>query len=513
MKRYLFLAHRWLGIALCLFMAMWFLSGVVMMYVGYPRLTQTERLSALPELDAARCCADLATAIAVAGERHAPQTIRLAMVAHTPRFILGFDKDRFVAVDARSGARSSAVTPEGAVASARAFMSGADGTYEGAIDEDAWTHSKALEGHRPLHRVQMADPGGTLLYVSGTTGEVVRDASRTERIWNWAGAWIHYLYLFRGGIFDAYWKDIIVYTSLTATILAAIGLTVGLLRWRFRGHYTSGSKSPYRGGHMRWHHLSGLAFGLFALTWIFSGMMSMNPWKIFDSPTRLDLRAYAGGELDAERFPLGVAQALTIFAGNHFHPREIEWRLLDGKGYYIGHNDAGQTLILPSQAGAVPLAMFPIEQLEHAGARLVEQAKVKAKTVLTAYDFYYYGRAPHTMAGTTEKRLPVLRLEFNDPLATWAHIDPYTGAVLRKLDLGQRWHRWLFAFPHSWDWRPLIEARPLWDVLLIVLSIGGFLVSCTGIVIGWHRLKRKQGKSGRKNPPVSDVSNAQAVSP
>jgi len=34
MKRYLYLWHRWLGIVLCLFMAMWFISGVVMMYVG-----------------------------------------------------------------------------------------------------------------------------------------------------------------------------------------------------------------------------------------------------------------------------------------------------------------------------------------------------------------------------------------------------------------------------------------------------------------------------------------------
>ena len=39
MKRLLFLIHRWAGVVLCLFMAMWFVSGVVMMYVGYPKLT------------------------------------------------------------------------------------------------------------------------------------------------------------------------------------------------------------------------------------------------------------------------------------------------------------------------------------------------------------------------------------------------------------------------------------------------------------------------------------------
>jgi uncharacterized iron-regulated membrane protein len=33
-KRWLFLLHRWLGVVVCAFFAMWFVSGVVMMYVG-----------------------------------------------------------------------------------------------------------------------------------------------------------------------------------------------------------------------------------------------------------------------------------------------------------------------------------------------------------------------------------------------------------------------------------------------------------------------------------------------
>ena len=47
-KRWLYLVHRWLGVLLCSFFAMWFVSGLVMMYVGYPKLTHTERLEHLP---------------------------------------------------------------------------------------------------------------------------------------------------------------------------------------------------------------------------------------------------------------------------------------------------------------------------------------------------------------------------------------------------------------------------------------------------------------------------------
>ena len=52
MRRWLYLTHRWFGIALCLLLAMWFSTGVVMMYVGYPSLTEDERLASLPPLDA-----------------------------------------------------------------------------------------------------------------------------------------------------------------------------------------------------------------------------------------------------------------------------------------------------------------------------------------------------------------------------------------------------------------------------------------------------------------------------
>ena len=40
LKRYLYLLHRWLGIAMCLLFALWFGSGIVLMYVHYPTLTE-----------------------------------------------------------------------------------------------------------------------------------------------------------------------------------------------------------------------------------------------------------------------------------------------------------------------------------------------------------------------------------------------------------------------------------------------------------------------------------------
>jgi hypothetical protein len=470
---------------------MWFFSGVVMMYVGYPKLTPWERLGALPELDPSDCCVDLDRVIAVAGGNERTMSVRLTTVAGAPRFVATFEKKRRAAIDARTGVAIVRITPTAAIASATAFSHGATGEYDGAIDEDAWTHSRALDGDRPLHRIWMSDAEQTLLYVSGTTGEVVRDANRTERIWNWVGTWIHWLYMFRGGAFDASYKEIMTYLPLAATLLAITGLVVGLLRWRFRGVYKSGSKSPYREPFARWHHLCGLVFGLVSTTWVFSGSMSANPWRIFDSPVRMNGDAYSGAQLSASLFSLDAARAIEIFRAAGFRPRELEWRALDGAGYYIAYDGSGATRALEGQAGATPFVLFPLEQLQRAAARLLD-APVKETTFLTSYDSYYYSRAPHTMTGESVKRLPVLRVAFDDLQQSLIHIDPYTSAPIDKLDERRRMRRWLFAFLHSFDWPPLLAARPAWDVLLIFLSLGGFGLSITGIVLGRRRVSRKR---------------------
>lgn len=495
MKRLLFLTHRWLGITLCLFMAMWFFSGVVMMYVGYPKLTAAERLERLPAIDPAACCIGLGEAIraAGAGNGEQPKEVRLTSVAAIPRYVLTFDRQRVVAVDARNGRRIDDISAAGALAAAAAFAKGEKLRYLDRVEEDAWTHSKALDAHRPLHRIQMHDGNETLLYVSSRTGEVVRDATATERLWNWAGAWIHWLYPFRGGMLDRQWHAIVVYGSLVATVLALTGLAVGTMRWKIAGHYPNRSKSPYRASLMRWHHYLGLSFGLVSATWIFSGLLSMNPWKVFDSGgAPLDARAYSGGAIEAKNFTVDLRGLMEREKPDPEGgaPREFEWRMFDGKGYLIAFDGGNRTRIFPASNTERPFVMFPFERQEAAGARLLPGARVVRREVLGEYDFYYYPRASHTMSGHLEKRLPVLRLEFDDADSTWVHLDPYTGTVAGKLDRHQRVKRWLFALLHSWDWAPLLERRPLWDALLILLSLGGFLVSCTGIVIGWRRLGR-----------------------
>ena len=349
-----------------------------------------------------------------------------------------------------------------------------------------------------------------MVYVSSATGEVVRDATRTERLWNYAGAWIHWLYPFRGNVFDRYWTDIVNWLSIAGIVLALTGTVVGVLRWRFTGaRYKSGSRSPYPSGMMKWHHTTGLLFAAVTITWVFSGLMSMNPWKLFDSGAPpLRTAAMHGGPLQlANGAPLASVQALLAQATPNV--RELRWVRAAGHTVVQAWSPSGVATLLDATTAAHH-AIAPRE-LTAAAARLVD-APVQEVQTLNAYDLHYYDRAPHTMGGGADKPLPVWRVVFADPHATWVHIDPRTGTVLGRTDTHRRTSRWLFSMLHSWDWLPLLERRPLWDVVLIVLSLGGTALSVTGVVVGWRRLRVK-ARSGAKaaHPRTARAAAASAT--
>src|SRR5690606_22325894 len=54
--RFLLFIHRYLAVAVGLLMALWCLSGFVMMYQPFPALTQMERLAGLAPLRLEGCC-------------------------------------------------------------------------------------------------------------------------------------------------------------------------------------------------------------------------------------------------------------------------------------------------------------------------------------------------------------------------------------------------------------------------------------------------------------------------
>ena len=179
-KRWIFLAHRWLGVLLSAFFAMWFY------------LRRGDDVRGLPEAHARRALRHHAAV------RHRPvgdpQALRAARSPAHRRYQPGGGQRRAavylatpvpaqgpartVVVDAATGARLAHADATHAQASALAFQ----GAAAARLSQRWWRHSTwagsardaftlARWTHRPLHKLQLHDAAATVAYVSSQTGE------------------------------------------------------------------------------------------------------------------------------------------------------------------------------------------------------------------------------------------------------------------------------------------------------------------------------------------------------
>jgi PepSY-associated transmembrane protein len=493
--RLLFLWHRWLGIALCLFMALWFISGIVMLFVGYPKLTSTEHLQSLPALFADTDYIDVNQAISATKQTETPVEVRLSSIANEPHYLIRYPDRAVIAIDALTGQKIEKTKQLQALASAQAFYPAAKTEYLGLIEYDSWTLSRGLDTERPLHKIRLNDEAGRILYISSHSGRVIRDATFHERTWGWLGAWLHWLYPFRG---LSWWSGLIIYLSLTATVMAFLGQYIGIKRWRFNKTYRSGSHSPYSHTTMRWHHIGGMLFGFMLIAWIFSGLMSMNPWSLLTNKSEIDAQNFKGETLNNFDTNTTMAKLIQNFQQAGIQPRELVWNKVAGKDWVTAYDEYGQSRVQALSSTGLVLQMIPFMMLKLAAQSMTDTQTFQLEWVKD-YDFYYFARDQQSMYGARERPLPILRAKFDDPAKTWIHIDPHKGSVIESLDQNRRIARWLFNLLHSWDWQPLLERKVLRESLIILFSIGGLAICVSGTLIGWRRIKRKTISIQNKN--------------
>lgn len=256
-KRWLYLGHRWLGIVTCLLFVTWFVSGLVMMYVGFPSLTETERRGGLPRLAWDQVAATPSEALQVAGQSRFPRDLRLMMLDQEPVYrIVGWDGGQ-VTVSATDRRLITGIDVAQALTVSRHDRRAVRPLHLGEVGRDQWSVTARYNPLRPFHLIALGDPSDTRLYVSARTGQIVLDTNAQERFWNWFGAIPHWIYLTPLRAQAELWRDVVLWVSGIAIIGALTGLWVGLLRVRLRRRYASGSISPYRGW-AAWHHLAGL---------------------------------------------------------------------------------------------------------------------------------------------------------------------------------------------------------------------------------------------------------------
>ena len=377
----------------------------------------------------------------------------------------------------------------GAVAGEFTGASPATIIHDGLIEQpDQWT--LIVRTTLPAHRLVVQDPSYTELYVSRGTAEVGMVTTRRTRTLAWLGAIPHWFYLPELRIDREPWVAVIVWTSPLGCLIAVTGLLLGLLqfRWRRNGQ----RRIPYV-GLMRWHYLTGAIFGVATLTWIFSGLLSVQPFAWMPA-TGLSVspNALTAEPLSLANYPPLDAAALNRATDGQMI-KEIEFLSIGDAAFYdvrLGgaRDPAAQPPLLLDALTMVPRAGNVKKLVERLRNGALTGAAVVDVRVQEVYDSYYYGR------GQERPPLPIVRVRFDDPMETWAYVDPATEKVARTVHRYERLERWLFNGLHSLDFRFWYERRPLWDVGMLLLMAGGLASSGLGLWIGAGRVRRAVGR-------------------
>jgi len=468
MARLILLLHRYLGIGVGVLMVMWCLSGVVMMYVSYPALAESARLRALEPIAWSGCCRiseALSNSLAAAGAT-------IEMQAGRPVLFLGASQGGRP-IDLLTGSRIESVAALQASETARRFIAGAQAAPQmlGLIDHDQWTVSGEFNSQRPLYRFALGDAAGTEIYVSSISGRAVQATTARQRFWNWLGAVPHWLYFTELRRHAGVWSQVVIYTSLLGCFLAGIGIYLGV---RQMAAQPAGRWSPYVGFNF-WHHAAGLVFGLFALTWVLSGLLSMNPWGWLEGAgahaenTRIK---GASGAPDAQ-----LAAALQSLADAHPIAVALKAAPLNGRLYFVANSASGEVERLDAHGAPAPLGASELDFLSGAlqGAAAPE--------LLTKEDNFYFG---HHQEQVT---LPVYRTVLES--GTRYYLDAVSGMLVAKFDGSAQGYRWLHQGLHRLDFTAPWRVRPRWDAFMLLLMAGVTTVCVTGAILGYRRVTRK----------------------
>jgi len=465
LRKWMILIHRYLGIAVCLLFVMWFVSGIAMIFArGMPSLTPGLRSEHLAELNLASIELSPSEAAGKAQLDRAPARAVLLTIMDRPAY--RFTSRGTVTVFADNGEVLDEVGEREAMKIASTFMNlpQAKLHYAGELTEpDQWT----LEDRRelPMHKIVVDDDRHTELYISEETAEVALLTTRGSRALAWIAAIPHWMYFAPLRANGPLWRKVVLWASGIGGVLALVGIVLGFTQYSTR-----------YAGVMRWHYLTGVVFGVFALTWVFSGLLSMEPffWASGGGTGDRIPQMLRGGPLDLAQFRISGLTAGVI--------KEMEFLRIQGEPYYLMRG-AAEPLLFFAESREVRREAFSTESLLSRVRQGNPGVPIVESTLLADYDAYYHPR-------DRKPPLPVLRVKFADPAATWFYIDPRMSQVVTRFTRRERLQRWIYNGLHSLDFNFWYYQGPMWQTTMVALNAGGAVLSIIGVILAVKRLAR-----------------------
>ena len=479
--------HRWAGVGLCLLFAMWFASGAVLHFVGFPALSTQDRHRGGAPIDFGQIRVPPSQVLdAAAGARD----LRLVDRGGRAAYLVEPATGPWTAFDAENGATLPDLSSTDARAIAGAFA-GAAGTAApvaatGPLAVDQWIVHQHFDPYRPFYRIRLNDAQRTDLYVSARTGEVLQRTRFAERAWNWAGAVVHWIYFTPLRQSWTAWNQVVWWTSLAALLSSAAGTWLGIVRMTANRAAGRRGLSPFRGW-MRWHHLIGLFASVIVMTWMLSGWLSMDHGRVFSMGRATDEQAAR-----LSGMPLAdAARSVSPDSLQRMAPAtEVDFDAVGGRPVLTAYSSRTGTprVMFPIDGGdALPripdsLLLAGVKRVWPDAAAVAPASGAVASAAVTGADaLYRHAESTGADAAGFTAEGGSLRV----------YVDPSTGRFLTVMDPSRRGYAWVYYGLHTLEFPGLIERPALRTALVLSLLTLGFVSSATGVVLSVKRLKRE----------------------
>lgn len=350
-------------------------------------------------------------------------------------------------------------------------------------DLDQWTPFDRLRRDLPFIRIHLEEEGRQV-YLSSYDGRILTEHTRSERAWAWVGSIPHWVYFTQLRQNAPLWRIVVAVLALIGTLMTVAGLWIGVQRYWITRRSHRGIHSPYRKPADRWHHVVGTLFGIFILSWLFSGMMS-----VIEVPEWLGGKADPSGRLALEGRSLsaeayssdGLNQHLSQSSGR---VTNITFTSLGDQLPLVSIGTAGQAQHSVYRPGTAlqPLSLQPSEvaQSVRIAYRLDSEPQVER---LQEPDGYYLHRSPSSSTPLYRLRLPTAQKHY-------VYIEPET-AQIKVLEWRERLRMLLYTKPHGLQFSWLGYHSPAWWALMLTLLCLGLAVSVTGLWMFVRRLRHK----------------------
>lgn len=495
LTRLLIHSHRILGLLLCILCFMWFVSGIVMIYHSFPRVSQEERFARqhildtaeLPSIQEITCRLPLGTRT---------QGMSLDNPEGQAQFHFGNRRNNF---DLYADTNAVAPVVDFALCARRA-KDWCPAHLISRVDTlrslDQWIPLAHYKQEFPIYKFHYDGPEGYQLYISSRSGKVLQFTDSGERLWAWFGAIPHWVYFTILRENQNLWTQFMYWSCYLGMFMCLAGFILGIRSYwlnRRKGFL----RSPYKKQWFKWHHITGFFFGIFVFTWLLSGYMSMAPlpsWLFGDQkPRGMRQSSPDRGTPASADYSLDYRLAIAAIDKTIGKVKQVEWTHYQDIPLYRLRT-ADSTVILDASVDTIRPFRITEEHVFAAIKRLTRDSVPYTVTRMDEYDNYYISRR-HPLP------LPVYKVTLDNEAKDVYYYNLESFQPIHY-DTHGRWKRWLYRGLHTLDIKFLVERPVLWTVVIWTLLLGGTAVSLTGIVLSVKyilRLSRRTNRGKNRN--------------